>query len=386
MAFNQTLFRSPNRGGRMLSEYPDGDAPSLEQGGDGLVWEEFDTNYQINPAYVDTPDNKQKFLWSQYELGDLTQQTTDSGDVSISQTDPYSGSNCLFADVNPEGGLYAQLYTYDRDVFHWLYLKEVIYNELGFSGSWTNNLYNRMQFYIKTTPQLQTPLTGQFNGAIGTYLRATTASRGDQASNDASGTRMHYYHLINLPYLNGRWLKVVMDENPTHQQTENGNTEQPPISNPSNENLNMFDIMTRFYIDIGGQGNQYIVDDGSNTQWFLDKFTLYNESRQENETQVYTMCGGYDPLTNRLYVSWNRNKDENDTVHEVRYAFSDIHDIGWDAATVAPNGSVTRLGFQGYNCMVYDNSTISMGANTSIYVAVKPTDSTLFKQIQLDLT
>lgn len=386
MAFNQTLFRNPNRGGIMLSEYPSGDAPVLDQGADGLVWEEFDTLVEINSAWVDVPDNKQKYIWSQYESGDLTGSTSDAGDVAISQTDPYSGSNCLIADLNPEGGMYVQLYTYDRDIFAWKYMKEVIYDEIGISGSWTNNKYNRMQFYIKTASQLQSPTTGQFNGTIGTYLRATGDSGSLQASNDSDGVRQHYYHLFNLPYTNGRWAKVIIDENPTHQQTENGNTEQPVLTNPTNENLNMFDVMTRFYVDVGGQGNQYIVDDGANTQWFLDKFTLYEETRTENENQVYTICGFYDPSDNRLYVSWNRNKDENDTVHEVKYAFQDIHELGWANATSAPNGSLTRLGFQGYNCMIYDNSTISMGANTSIYVAVKPTDSSLFKQIQLDLT
>ena len=98
------------------------------------------------------------------------------------------------------------------------------------------------------------------------------------------------------------------------------------------------------------------------------------------------MCGFYDPSNNRLYVNWNRDKGENDTLHEVRYSFQDIHSIGWDAATTAPNGTITPTGFQGYNAMWYDNNTISMGANTSIFVAVKPQNSNLFKQIQLDLT
>jgi hypothetical protein len=175
-----------------------------------------------------------------------------------------------------------------------------------------------------------------------------------------------------------------MDQHPTHIRSANGGTEQGNQPNPTGETgLNYFDTLTRFYIT---NYLTYITNNQQDTLWYFDKFTLYEETNQENEEQVYMLCGFYDPSDNRLFVGWNRNKDENEIIHDVRYSFNSIHDIGWDAATVAPNGSITPPGFQGYNGMEYDNDTIVMGANTSIYVGIKPQNSTLFKQIQIDLT
>ena len=39
--------------------------------------------------------------------------------------------------------------------------------------------------------------------------------------------------------------------------------------------------------------------------------------------------------------------NDNSVNVDVRYSFSDINQIGWNAATAAPNGTVTPLGWQG---------------------------------------
>ena len=54
---------------------------------------------------------------------------------------------------------------------------------------------------------------------------------------------------------------------------------------------------------------------------------------------MYSLTGTYDPTTNEVVVTWNRPPDENDVNHEVRYAFSDIHEVGWEAAT-PPEGII----------------------------------------------
>lgn len=389
MAFNQTIFRSPNRGGKMLSEYPDGDAPPLEQGSlDNLIWEEFNSNYDMNPAaaapdLTDPLDWDRGPLWNHYPSADLSGSQVDSfGVVSISQDDPKSGANCMKATLQPYSGITFQCYTYKQDVFEWLYLHEVIRDELGFD--WTYDFYNRMEFHVKIPPQVNdiNLNPGVRNGSIGTYNRSVGYSRSDQASGEQG--RLHYYHRFALPPSNGRWVKVIMDEHPNHIQGANGDVDPGNQPYPTLENdRNHYDSLTRFYFALG---HQFHTDDGNDVIYYFDKFNLYRETRQENEEQVYTISGFYDPSNNRLWVGWQRNKADNDIIHEVRYSFQDIHDIGWNAANVAPNGSITPLGYGGYSSMWYDNSTISMGANTSIFVAIKPQNSNLFKQIQLDLT
>lgn len=356
----------------MLSEYPDGDAPTLDQGADGLVWEEFDSIFQINPS---EPTAQTRDIWSQL-LQDPPQV---DGVCTVSQSDPYSGSNCLLNTISSDqnANLYLQFYNYDKSVFEWRYLRETIHDAsfLNIPGTWTNNFYNRMVFYVKPPSGLQEKTDGTYTSSLGTYFRGTGGSR----SSAESGGGNHGYHRVNMPGTNGRWYKIIIDQHPSHIRDIGNTFDVGLYDNPTGEGINYFDSMTWFYY-----ATAYFPQ--AEHQYFFDKFVLYNEANQENELQVYSISGYYDPSNNRLYVSWSRNADENDTVHEVRYSFQNIHDIGWDAANVAPNGTKTREGFGKYNTMRYDNDTISMGANTSIYVAVKPTDSNLFKQIQLDLT
>ncbi len=370
----------------MLSEYPNGDSPILEQGIDGLLWEDFaGGNYQINPNAPDPTepnDYDRKDLWVHIGLR-FNSVSEDIGDTVISQDNPKVGVNCLSIALDSTSAPYLSLNSkkqYENAVDEWLYVHEVVRDEKGLG--WTYDHYNRMEFHMRLPSQVTTPTGGVRNGSISTYHRSVGHDRTDQSSSEQG--RLHYYHRFYLPPSNGRWIKVIMDEHPNHQEDNNGSVEIGNQPYPTLEaNRNLMDSMTRFWITIGSDKHTF---DGNPVTHFYDKFKFYKETRQENEEQVYTISGFYDPSNNRLYVGWQRNKNDNDIIHEVRYSFVDIHDIGWNAATVAPNGSITPPGFGGYSSMAYDNSTISMGANTSIFVAVKPQNSNLFKQIQLDLT
>jgi hypothetical protein len=84
-------------------------------------------------------------------------------------------------------------------------------------------------------------------------------------------------------------------------------------------------------------------------------------------------------------VTWNRAKDENDIKHEVRYAFSDIHQIDWNAAKPALRGIITPPGWQGYNGMVYDTTALPLAGRSVVYIAIKPKNSRLFSPIAIPL-
>ncbi|HLP43120.1 MAG TPA: hypothetical protein VK465_16560, partial [Fibrobacteria bacterium] len=89
----------------------------------------------------------------------------------------------------------------------------------------------------------------------------------------------------------------------------------------------------------------------------------------------------YVPATNEVYLTWSRPKDDNTTNHEVRFSNRDIHQIGWNAATPAPNGIVAPKGTGGYNGMAYVSPALP--TNGILYLAIKPQGATLFSQISL---
>jgi hypothetical protein len=144
--------------------------------------------------------------------------------------------------------------------------------------------------------------------------------------------------------------------------------------------FNYFDALTRFYLNLRGNLTTYPA------VFYFDAFELYREAWPENTEQVYSLNGVYVPPTNALVVGWQRHKDENTVAHEVRYAFENIHQIGWKAAIPAPDGVVIPLGWQGYNGMEWTTQAIDVSGVNQIFIAIKPQDATLFRQISIPTT
>jgi hypothetical protein len=78
-----------------------------------------------------------------------------------------------------------------------------------------------------------------------------------------------------------------------------------------------------------------------------------------------------------------RNKNENSVKHEVRYAFRDIFEMGWDAATRPPNGIVAPPGFQGYNGMEWSTRSLNLTGRSTVFIGIKPQFSKSFRQIAI---
>src|SRR5262249_28619814 len=100
---------------------------------------------------------------------------------------------------------------------------------------------------------------------------------------------------------------------------------------------------------------------------------------------VFSLVGTYCPSDNRLIVTWNRAKADGRIKHEVRYAFSDVHEIGWAAAIPAPDGIITPPHDGDYNNMVYDTKKLRVSERTLIYIAIKPQNARTFSQIAIPL-
>src|SRR5262249_17459358 len=117
----------------------------------------------------------------------------------------------------------------------------------------------------------------------------------------------------------------------------------------------------------------------------VDQIEFFREPYKENDNQAYSLTGTYRPADNWLILTWNRDKADDKTKHEVRYAFVDIHAKGWAAAELAPNGLVSPPAGGAYNHMLYDTKGLPLADHSVVYLAVKPLNSPLFSQIMVPL-
>lgn len=295
----------------------------------------------------------------------------------------------------------------------------------GFSqASWQRNRYNRMRFWIKVPKGYPEPFAA-FNGAqftnnVGTYVRSSWADWTGQAEDGG----WHFYHMFYVPHTE-EWHQVIVDMHPTATrsgaalwdgQFANGNGDlwatccTPVVPDgranwtayPTNQQngthgepaYNYFDALTRFYVAGNvAQGDGPALPSALFPLVFrMDQFEFYYDPNPANVTDVYSLNGVYRPRDNYLYVGWNRNKFKDVTwnswtmAYDVRYSFTDIFKSGWNAATPAPNGTgVKPPAGLGFNMMRYETTQINVGQHDTLYVAIKPQDTSSFNQIAIPL-
>jgi RNA polymerase sigma-70 factor (ECF subfamily) len=301
-------------------------------------------------------------------------ETGDSGGIftsSIDTRDAVKGSSLRLRLT--QGLLKAQFnpYSKDRRGFAREYVAD--------PAAWRFNTVNRLTFWIK----LPLPVEGQpyrSNGeasvTVGTYCkRIADANAG--ADNSGGG---HFYHRVNVP-ATGHWAQVVLNMHPHFQDGKDFNAEIGIQAHPTGEESgNYFDTMTRFFIGVRSPPASYPAD------YLLDEIRFAHQPHQENDSQVYSIAATHDPDKNRIIVTWSRRKDEDSVRHELRYAFRDIHALGWAAATPAPGGMVAAAGTGIASGMVYDTTELPLSGHTVLYVAIKPQHSDSFSQIAIPLT
>ena len=368
-----------NTGGNTLKVHGGGVFGSAAAATSSLMLADFETAiYQVNPAL---PNLWERDLWNQYPTGDISESghrdyatlTFDTGN-KIEGTRSLKMTMDTGTSVTDNPAPYLQFYPYTSS--SWEFMRDMVDNNLSL-GPWQTNTYNRFEFYVKT-PSAITPIGGgNFNFTFGTYYSSVAAGGPTSGSPEVGGD--HHYHRFDLPA--SRWVKCVVDHHPTHIRgndggLEHGNKQYPAAADSGT--YNYFDLLTRVYLDM-----EQLNVSADGTVWNFDSFRFYQDSNTENESQVYSMQGSYVSGTNDLQIGWNRHKDENAVNHDVVYAFSDIHALGFGNATSA--GAVSPGGYQGYNGMLFTSTSITMGANTSIFVAVRPVGATLFKQIEVRL-
>lgn len=303
----------------------------------------------------------QKYLWSQYA-------TLGTGTTEFASAVKQSGNKALHSRFLSGNNWQYQFFTYTYDLpgftNDWQFMRRFVTNP----GTYQTGRINRMRFWLKLPPGLAHGTSGTHNFEFGTYIRCSTCTGAETGGN-------HYYHLFDFAST-GVWEQVILDTHPDHVRGGDGNAEQPNLLHPTNEaGFTYYDLMTRFYLDFPYHKFALPAD------FHIDGVELYEETRQENVDQIRSIHAAYVPQTNEVQLGWRRKKTEDAVKHEVRYAFSDIHSIGWLAATPAPDGLVTPPGTAGYNGMLWSATTIDVVGRTNLYIAIKPQNSALFRQV-----
>ena len=305
----------------------------------------------------------QKYLWNLY-LG--------SGSSSLTTEDKHDGNQSL--KINYTGGteMQFQFYSYTEGLAgfgnDWQFMRRFVKNPT----SYQTGHINRMRFWIKVPSGLTTN-NGNHNIEFGTYARCSNCS----GAEDGGG---HFYHKLDIGST-GEWTQVIIDTHPDHVRGANGDQEHPDQLHVSGEaNYTYFDLLTRFYIHLPYDQPNFPAN------FYLDSFELYEETRPENVDQVRAIHATYVPASNTIRLGWMRKKNEETVKHEVRYSFSDIHTSGWDSATAAPNGIVTPPGDGGYNGMIWSTTGINLQGHDRVYIAIKPQNSSGFRQIVVPVT
>lgn len=311
------------------------------------------------------PDIRQRFLWSLYSVQNHALDIVAVDGVQALRSVYPGGSNWQLA-----------LHTYTEQApgfpsNGWQYTK-------AFTASpWVNNTYNRLRFRIKLPPGIFPRTGGASNFEVGTFIRKTT----DPITNQESDNR-HYYHFYNFK-TTGAWETVIVDMHPNAQRQSanecsapSGSGECGVLAYPTGEaGFNYFDLLTHFYLDFPyNTGAGFPVP----ATFLVSGVEFYKETNVENEDQVYSLHASL-TTSGQLSLGWQHKKFESSS-HEVRYAWSSIHASGWNAAT--PLATVPAPNTGGYNGMDYNGSVPIAGhSGGTLYLAIKPVGTTLFRQI-----
>lgn len=336
----------------------------LMPGGEALAQTILLDNFESSAIRVVSPsesDPNYRYLWHQYTNDFYA--GPDPGSASISTAQAYNGASSLKVDVTG-GNIYLEFYPATTV---WNFMHEYVQP----SSAWTQNKYNAMRFWVKVPQQIIPASGGKENVQLGTYVRGQGGDKGTQGT--------HYYHFYNLKYT-GEWEQIIFDSHPTYLIGAGGNTEIGNVATVGGSTWNYMDALTRFYFD--GQNNL----SGTPATFYFDDFELFTRPSNENIDQVYSLHGVYVPSTNEISIGWARRKDQDTLAYEVRYAFQDIYTIGWNAATSAPNGTVPGNGNGAYNLMEYSTRNINVSNQNIVYIAIKPQNASLFRQIAIPVS
>lgn len=320
-------------------------------------------------------------IWKLYPNGDLQGRWQDTGTLTFDSVNFIDGVRSLRVTMDAATNEWPRAPYLDLKLHNGTrnhFIREMVTNMQG--REWPIGKFNRLTLWVLSPPEQIVP-TQQYYGnlTIGTYYSLPSAG-GPTSQSDEVGGRHGYHDALIRP---GLWTKIVMDCHPDYfRDLQNGNVEPGDQTFPApttDPGYTYMDLLTRMYFDVG---NSY-VDGLGGYSWNFDAMEFWEETNTENVDDLYTPCCSFDSTTNTFYLSWQRAKDQYPVTHEVRYSFFNIHNIGWDNATVLGSSNNSDIG--GYNGMRYQTSGINVSGQSVIYFAIKPSAASTFRQIKFEI-
>jgi hypothetical protein len=241
---------------------------------------------------------------------------------------------------------------------------------------WQRNTYNRLRFWIKA-PANAAPLAadGHTNLSLQAYVKRVADA---DPYNDSAGGGLYFYAL-NVPNVDA-WTQVVLSQHPAQASGGNPNEDLGVVDHPTNEaDASFFDAMSRLIFDSDAPQSYPAT-------FRLDDFTFYQDLHADGDADVFDVTSTYVRASRRMILTWQRRADRPEVAHEVRYAYSSVHAIGWEAATAAPQGVIQPPGDGAYNGMVYDTTALPLAGHSRVFLAIRPVGAAGFFEIEVPLT
>jgi hypothetical protein len=340
------------------------------------ILEDFELGYQ-RVVQPDTPGYYNRFLFYIKLDGYPDSQAIVTSPVK-------EGQYALRITANVSGDFQTWCYTYMDNKpgwpNAWTWVHRFVNNaamtsKTAGSPAWIYNHFDRIKFWIKIPPGMTKYTDGSENMHFGTYLKVAEHTTGSDDSN------MHYYHKLNMAS-SGQWEQVIIDMHPDHRRGNAGSTEIPdnPQANGAGQNVagkNYFDLMSGLYLDLSWTDNPL-------GDHFIDGFEFYKEPYAEDTANIRSLHAVYIPSTNTISFGYRRNKNLTGETHQIRYAFQNIHEIGWNNATVADN--IYAGDSNGYNGVDWATNAINVAGQSILYLGVKSPSSSLFRQIAIPVS
>jgi RNA polymerase sigma factor (sigma-70 family) len=241
-------------------------------------------------------------------------------------------------------------------------------------SAWQFDTYDRFRFWIKAPASAEPhSTTGNANMNVCCYIKPAQTADGPNRSVEA----VPYHHRINVP-VTGHWTQVVLNAHP-HLRLAANSEVAPFLPHPTGERgINYFDALSGFFIEDRQPPKAYPAD------YRLDEMSFF-KAGPENDDQVFSITTTHVPEQNRVILTWSRPEAEDGVSHEVRYAFSDVHRLGWANAVAAPAGIVKPNGKGVNNGMTYETTALPLAGKSVLYLAIKPQNSERFSQVSMPL-
>ena len=184
------------------------------------------------------------------------------------------------------------------------------------------------------------------DGRTTTVHWATHCRYHDAADNVSESDNGHWYHYYSPRNYQG-WNMLLVDAVPHHRRNGSSSSENHDVYYPWPEHspgYNYFDLMCRYYVrhwhrnDINPEEIDWFQQN-----YYLDMFEWWDDENDEDIKLTYAISGSYDEAGDFFKIQWSGVKPYSTPQEwELRYAFSDVHQLGWDNLNTLSNGVISR--------------------------------------------